>query len=115
MMLTLASCDHEYFFFDSEEFSSEGWNIDNPAEFEFNSTDTSSYLNFFLDIRNTDKYPYRNIYCFVEMEFPNGRSLTDTIHYPSLASPEGKWTGKGIGSTYDSNILYKQGKKFFWR
>ena len=110
-MTVLAACDREYFFFEAKEISSSGWNADEPAVFEFDTQDTSSYLNFFLDLRNTDDYPYRNIYCFIEMEFPNGRSLTDTLHYPTLATPEGKWTGKGVGSTYDSNILYKQGKK----
>ncbi|NNC83513.1 MAG: gliding motility lipoprotein GldH [Flavobacteriales bacterium] len=111
LTLLLVSCSKEYFFFDSEELAPDGWKAGEAVEFELNSTDTSSYLDFYLDIRNNDDYPYRNIYVFIEMDFPNGRSLRDTVHFPSLATPDGRWTGKGIGSTFDNSILYKQGKK----
>lgn len=107
----LASCTDEYFFQDVKSFDKEGWSIDEPAIFEFSSQDTSSYLDFYLDLRNNSNYPYQNIYTFIDMKFPNDRSLKDTLHYPYLASDEGKWLGKGIGGSYDNSIKYKYKKK----
>jgi gliding motility-associated lipoprotein GldH len=110
-LLVLSSCSEDYFYQDLKRFDETGWAVDEPVVFEFSSQDTSSYLDFFLDIRNTGNYPYQNIYAFIEMKFPNDRSLRDTLHFPYLASDEGKWLGKGIGGSYDNSIMYKHRKK----
>jgi len=111
LALILTACERDYFFHRAEVFDDSEWHMDDKVQLEFSSADTSSYLNFYLDIRNNDFYKYRNIFAFVEMTFPNGRSLTDTIHFAYMASPEGRWTGKGVGSSYDNSILYKQRRK----
>ncbi len=111
MTMLLSACNNDYFYFGMHEQESAQWHMEEPAIFSFDTQDTSSYLDFYLDMRNNESYPYRNIYSFVEMKFPNGKSLNDTIHYSHLASPEGKWLGKGTGSSYDNSILYKRRRK----
>ena len=110
-LLVLSGCSDEYFFQDMRNFESQGWSVEDPAIFEFTTQDTSSYLDFYLDLRNNDNYPYQNIYTFITMRFPNERTLKDTLHFPYLASDEGKWQGKGIGGSYDNSIKYKYKKK----
>ena len=110
-LIVLSSCTKEYFFQDVRSFSDEGWAVDDPAIFDFSSQDTSSFLDFYMDLRNSGNYPYQNIYALIEMKFPNDRTLKDTLHYPYLASDEGKWLGKGIGGSYDNSIKYKYKKK----
>jgi len=107
----LSSCTEEHFYFDAQDIPARGWALDAPVELEFETRDTSATLDFFFDVRNNDNYPYRNIYAFIELEFPNGRTLRDTVHYPYLATPEGSWTGQGAGSAYDNSILYKNDRK----
>lgn len=107
----LSACNNDYFFFEMKEMDAQGWDMDDPAVFSFETQDTSSYLDFYLDIRNNESYPYRNIYSFIDMSFPNGKHLRDTIHYPNLASPEGKWSGQATGSSYDNSIMYKRRRK----
>lgn len=110
-LIGLTSCSENYFYQDVRNFNNNGWSIDDPVLFEFSSQDTSSYLDFYLDLRNNSNYPYQNIYAFIEMRFPNNRTLKDTLHYPYLASDEGKWLGRGIGGSHDNSIKYKYKKK----
>ncbi len=110
-LVGLTSCSDNYFYQDVRNFDESKWAFDDPAVFEFSSQDTSSYLDFYLDLRNNNNYPYQNIYAFIEMKFPNDRTLRDTLHYPYLASDEGKWLGKGIGGSHDNSIKYKHKKK----
>ncbi|NND94815.1 MAG: gliding motility lipoprotein GldH [Flavobacteriales bacterium] len=111
LTLFVSSCDQEQFFFEAKVIEQGEWPLDYSPFFSFNTTDTSSYLDFYLDIRNNEKYRYRNIYTFIDMTFPNGRQLKDTIHFPNMATSDGAWTGKGIGGSYDNSILYKSRKK----
>lgn len=107
----LSSCNNDYFFEDYTDLGDQGWSLSEVQTFEFETSDTASVLNFYLDLRNTEAYPYQNIYAFIEMTFPNGQTLRDTIEYPYLADDAGRWTGGGMGSSYDNSILYKQGGK----
>lgn len=111
IMIAFVACSHSYFHQEVMTIDQRGWHIDEPATFEFETSDTSSYLDFYFDLRNTDDYPYQNIYTFIDMRFPNGRLLRDTIHALYLADEAGKWRGKGVGSSYDNSIMYKRRKK----
>lgn len=111
LVISFTSCDQEYFFYDAVDIENAEWRFEESPQFEFSTSDTSSYLDFYLDIRNNEVYSYRNIYAFIEMEFPNEKTLKDTIHFPDMATPEGKWTGSGIGGSYDNSILYKSRRK----
>ena len=79
--------------------------------FRFSTEDTVANYNFFVTLRNTDDYPYQNLYVFLKTEFPNEKSKLDTIYCP-MADARGKWLGKGFSGVYDNRILYIARKRF---
>ena len=68
-------------------------------------------LNFYINIRHTTEYKFRNIFLFVDTFFPDGSQSRDTVEI-MLADPKGKWFGKGIGSIRSNQVLLKRGFSF---
>jgi gliding motility-associated lipoprotein GldH len=93
------------------EFKDKQWNVDEVFESSFDISDTVNNYNFFISLRNTDDYPYQNIFVFLTTTFPNGKTSLDTINCP-LANRQGKWLGKGFGGVYDNRVLYMARKRF---
>jgi len=87
------------------------WNIKDIKKIDFEVTDTVNGYNFFLLVRNNNDYAYRNLHLFVNLTFPNNKVSKDTLHI-DLASKEGRWLGKGVGSQYNSEILFKKDQRF---
>ena len=84
----------------------ESWNQGEKIQFEFEITDTLSSYNFFLNIRNSTKYRFSNIYFFIDTKMPDGNQHRDTIEC-ILADREGKWIGKGMGDIKENSILIR--------
>jgi len=57
-------------------------------------------------IRTGSDYPFRNIYLFVTAISPDGKSITDTLHY-DLADEKGNWYGKGFGDIHELSLPYR--------
>jgi len=60
----------------------------------------------YVNIRNKGTYAYSNIYLFMSIGSPDGQVKTDTVEF-TLAEPDGRWKGSGIGGLHDNQILYK--------
>ena len=73
--------------------------------------DTVGFYDLFINLRNENSYRYSNLYLFVEINFPNGKTSRDTVECP-LADPTGRWYGSGLGDLYDNRILYKRQRQF---
>jgi gliding motility-associated lipoprotein GldH len=69
--------------------------------------DSTKIYNLYLNVRNEGRYGYSNLWLFVKIVPPKGKVLNDTIEL-SLANPEGKWLGSGLGDIYDMKYPYKQ-------
>lgn len=92
------------------------WAASDKAVMEFDITDTVNQNNFYLNVRNTEAYPYSNLYVFVKTKFPNGKSSLDTVGCV-LADPSGAWTGSGSGFLFSNQIhtnkvMYKYNRRF---
>lgn len=74
--------------------------------------DSITNYNLFLNLRNTNDYPFNNIFLIVSMEFPHGKSVVDTLEY-RMAYPDGSWMGQGIGNIKDNKLWYKENVRFF--
>lgn len=107
----LLSCGNEILVDANTEFEMESWNVKQSFSTKFDVNDTVNDYNFFITLRNTDEYPYQNLFVFLNTEFPNGKHKIDTINCP-LASPQGKWLGKGFAGIYDNRVLYMAKKRF---
>lgn len=89
-----------------------GWNINEEVQFTLPKLDSLKKYDMFLHLRNTNDYPYNNIFLIVNMSFPHGKMVTDTLEY-RMAAPDGTWLGNGIGDVKESKLWYKEGVTFF--
>ena len=97
----------------SETRSIQGsWDKDNVIEFTIPQLDSVQEYNMFLNIRNTNEYRFNNLFLIVSMEFPHGKTVTDTLEY-RMANPDGTWLGTGIGNVKENKLWYKENVGFF--
>ena len=82
------------------------WNKDHIARFEVEITDSIQAHSIFLNIRNTGKYPYSNLWLFVKQTNPEGKVSEEKFEC-HLASDAGEWYGSGFGNIFDLQVLYK--------
>ncbi len=117
VLMAFAACSDRNALLDrNAEIPNAHWAVNDEALFELQVTDTVSQHNFFINVRNTEAYAYRNLYVFLTTTFPNGKSARDTIGL-MLADPMGRWYGQGSGylssKRYHSNaIMYQYNRRF---
>ncbi len=109
--VVFASCNTNTVFTQSITLPTGGWYKNNEVVFNVNIKDTLINYSFNLNIRNTNKYRFNNLYLFLTTKFPNGNVSRDTIEC-ILANKEGKWLGKGWGSVKENDILLKSDLRF---
>jgi gliding motility-associated lipoprotein GldH len=113
----ISGCADENLVFEQNvEIPGAKWVVTDKAIMDFEITDTVSQHNFLINVRNTEAYPYRNLYVFVKTVFPNGKFSRDTVSIV-LADATGRWVGNGSGylsmSEHVSNtIMYNYNKRF---
>jgi len=88
------------------------WDKNQIVEFTLPELDSLQAYDIFLHLRNTEEYPYNNLFVIASIEFPHGRTIKDTLEY-RMAQPDGTWLGTGIGSVKESKLWYKEGVRFF--
>ncbi len=106
ILLLLAACNGNVVFTDSQPVRDNIWNVNDGVKFPALISDTINSNNVSFIIRTGSTYPFRNIYLFVTTTSPDGKSITDTLHY-YLADEKGKWYGKGFGDINELNLPYK--------
>lgn len=111
VMVSLYSCDANRVFEKNLALENASWDRMQVARFDVEITDTLSYYNLFVNIRNSGQYPYRNIYLFTQIKSPMGQFARDTAEF-ILADPRGNWYGKGIGDLWEHQFPYKQSVMF---
>ena len=117
LMLLMAACAEENRVFEENvDIPNEKWAVSETAILTTEITDTVNAHNFLINVRNTEQYPYRNLYVFVKTIFPNDKSSVDTVGIV-LADATGRWVGSGSGylkssSHLSNSIMYKYNKRF---
>lgn len=105
-MLLFGACNSQTVYQDNEAIPASGWDINNRIDFGVTMDDTTQLHELYLLVRNTTDYPYRNLYLFLDIEFPNQQTLRDTIEC-ILAHKDGQWTGKGFGKIRANEFLFR--------
>ena len=105
------SCDPNRVFEENKKLDDNNWNLNTTLAFSVPITDTVSYYNMYLNVRNASSYRFSNLFMFVNSHFPHGQLLRDTVEC-TLATPEGKWLGNGLGDIYDNQIMFRPHFKF---
>jgi gliding motility-associated lipoprotein GldH len=110
-VVLLVSCESNTVFSESQAMDGH-WGADEVVQFKLPQLDSLKKYNLFLNIRNTNEYRYNNLFLIVNMTFPHGKTVTDTLEY-RMANPDGSWMGQGIGNIKENKLWYKENVQFF--
>lgn len=113
MLLTvgITSCDDTLISSDTHDFDNAEWRLDQPVSFTFNPPDTINDYNLFINLRNSEKYAFNNIYLISQIKFPEGKTVVDTLEY-LMANPQGEFLGKGSRDVFENKLWLKEGVRF---
>ena len=101
-----ASCDSNQVF-DNYKSVPNKWHKDSVINFKFNPPDSINAYNLFVNLRNNNAYKYSNLFLIVEMNFPNGKVIKDTLEY-QMAYPNGELLGTGFTDVKENKLWYKE-------
>jgi gliding motility-associated lipoprotein GldH len=107
----VCSCQTPAFFEQNSSINNSVWNVQDKLIFDFQIEDTLAFYDLYINVRNTGKYKFSNLYIFSDTKFPDGEIYRDTIEC-ILADLSGRWLGSGIGDVFDNRILYKPNVHF---
>lgn len=110
VVIMFSSCDSNTVVSESKSLP-ENWNKNETILFTLPQLDSLKNYNVFVNLRNTNDYRFNNIFLIVSMEFPHGKTITDTLEY-KMANPDGSWLGTGISSVKENKLWYKESVSF---
>ena len=111
VILSLASCDSNRVFDEYKSVPNE-WDKDNKIEFKVTPPDTTKAYNLFVNLRNTEDFKYSNLFLIAELNYPNGKTIKDTLEY-KMANPDGTFLGDGFTDIKENKLWYKGYKEPF--
>lgn len=110
LLIGITSCDDTRVF-DEYRTVSDSWEKDEKISFTLPELDSLQQYDLFINVRNTNDYKFSNLFLISEMEFPNGKTVTDTLEY-EMAKPNGEWLGTGFMDLKESKLWYKENVVF---
>ncbi|MEQ9063391.1 MAG: gliding motility lipoprotein GldH [Vicingaceae bacterium] len=106
----LESCDSSRIYEQNQEIDGAEWAEQESKEFVFSIDNTEFLYNVYINVRNKNEYAYNNLFLFIEMTAPDEKFFADTIEF-TLADKSGRWTGTGIGNTWQNQFALLKGVK----
>ncbi len=105
VMIMMSSCDSNRVY---DEYKSvpDAWEKDAEIAFNVTPPDTISAFNLFVNIRNTNAYKFSNLFLIVEMEYPHGKTIKDTLEY-EMTEKNGELLGEGLMDIKENKLWYK--------
>ncbi len=105
LAIFLSSCDSNQVFDEYKSVPNE-WKKDALIKFKVTPPDSLKHYNLFVNIRNTNTYKFNNLFLIVEMVYPHGKTIKDTLEY-QMARPDGELLGEGFTDIKENKLWYK--------
>ncbi|WP_178991215.1 gliding motility lipoprotein GldH [Winogradskyella schleiferi] len=99
------SCDPDAAF-DRYKSVPNKWHKDSIASFNFKAPDTTKNYNLYVNLRNTNAYKFSNLFLIVELNYPNGKAVKDTLEY-KMAAPNGELLGSGFSDLKENKLWFR--------
>lgn len=109
-VILVSSCDSKGVYDEYEAVARE-WHKDSIVIFKLGELDSIKSYDLFINVRNNSDYKYSNLFLITEIQFPNGKVISDTLQY-DMAAPNGEWLGTGSGDLKESKLWYKENVNF---
>lgn len=103
----LFACRQNPVFEQYQNISDQKWYKDSVLVFTIDIKDTTQNNNFIINVRNDVNYEYSNLWLFVSIEQPDGKTMDDKFEV-ALADPSGKWLGEGFGGLKTREAVYRR-------
>jgi gliding motility-associated lipoprotein GldH len=101
LLLTLISCDKTRVFEENHGFDSKNWYVDSAQTYHFSISDISKPYNVLINLRNSDSYPYYNLFLRYYLSDSLGKELkSQQLELLLMDAKTGKPQGKGLGDIY---------------
>ncbi len=100
------SCNFDSMYEKSEDIPKEKWNKNQAIQFDIPVTDTINGYRIIVNVRNSNEYPYSNLFLFLTTYSPKGNSVKDTLEM-TLADDNGKWLGRGFGGVWSTEVALR--------
>lgn len=110
-LLLITSCDSKAVFDEYKSVPNQ-WHKDSTASFNFKAPDTTNNYNLYVNLRNTNAYEFSNLFLIVELNYPNGKAIKDTLEY-KMAAPNGELLGSGFSDVKENKLWYRGYKSPF--
>ena len=107
----LAACGPNIIYEKETPIPDAAWTYADSLTFDFAIVDTAGIYNLFLDVTHGPDYAYQNLYTRLVTEFPDGRTLDQTLSL-ELADKTGRWNGNCGGTTCTARIALQEGAYF---
>ncbi|MFN4762104.1 gliding motility lipoprotein GldH [Gillisia sp. Q332] len=104
------SCDSKRVY-DEYHSISTAWNKDSIVTFKLQNIDPDKKYDLFINVRNNNEFNFSNLFLIAEIQFPQGKVITDTLEY-EMAAPSGEWLGTGFGNVKENKLWYKEQVSF---
>ncbi|MFW6310547.1 MAG: gliding motility lipoprotein GldH [Prolixibacteraceae bacterium] len=111
ILVTLMSCNTNSVYDKYKPIPEAEWHKDSLVIFNIPVDDTAQSYNLLINVRNEMDYNFSNLWLFIEMEKPGGKTLKDTFEI-TLAAPSGKWLGEGFGGLKTRQVMYLRNYNF---
>ncbi len=109
--IILFSCDSRQEFDEHKTINNSIWEKNDTVYFNFNTTDTISHKNLFINIRNNGAYKYSNLFLITEILAPNQFATIDTLEY-EMAAATGNFLGQGFSDLKENKLFFKENYVF---
>jgi gliding motility-associated lipoprotein GldH len=112
-VVALAACDSNKVYQDFTDFDQEFWHQDSVVNFHFTINDASQPYNLKTLLRNSQQYPYHNLYYQYTLKGQNDEILKQELKQMFLFDPKtGEPNGGGVGDIFDNSQLVMEGYTF---
>jgi len=106
-MVGVFACQPNLVFEQYQTIQQKSWDKDSVLVFTVPIADTVQNHNFFINVRNDVKYQYSNLWLFITIEQPDGKTIEDKFEI-ALADPSGRWLGEGFGGLKTREAVYRR-------
>ncbi len=106
VFLLIFACSKPPFYSRYKNIENNKWALKQSLAFNVAIADSVSRYNLYINIRNTNQYPYSNLFLVVTEKYKNTIIQIDTLEY-DMADASGRWLGTGFTSVKESKLIYK--------
>lgn len=87
------------------------WNYADKMRIPVKVENVETAYTFYLNLRHTGDYKYSNIFILIHQTSPDGKKISERKEF-TLALPDGEWLGKGAGSLYSHQMIFRKNYYF---